>query len=388
MDKSNFDSIINRYLEKFEYTNGKGPEEYFKWIAVDCFQKNWDLNSEDLLGSFTRAISKTGVLLDGGHAAPSSGIKFLLKQPGEVEFVREAFRSLLNPNADLKERDLRVHKFMADINARISKYRPNDSYMPQSSRAALCYLALAHPEQNYFYMYTKAENWAVFTEYGFDLGAGAYFSLPIYYQMCEEVVDEIRKRPQLQECDRIRKQAARVDLDDNYHTLAYDIIYCATTYHLFRDLPIYYPTSVKNRVERAKQQAEIEKLKAEMDRAEVALAEYDGVECKVPDLVGHVVRHKKFGEGTVTEQSEKGLVIRFADSDRKFTYPDAFNLKHLLPSDEDMSAINAAESARKNREQAEKIFVACKEAYNRAVVEFEKKWKKSVHNDAVDENED
>ena len=90
MDRENFDAIITRYLEKFDYTNGEKPEEYFKWSAIARFQKNWNLESDDLYDTFSRAIAKTSVLLDGGHSAPSSGIKALLKIPDEVEYVREA----------------------------------------------------------------------------------------------------------------------------------------------------------------------------------------------------------------------------------------------------------------------------------------------------------
>ena len=42
MDRENFNAIIVRYLEKFDETNSKG-EEWFKWEAIDCFQKNWDI---------------------------------------------------------------------------------------------------------------------------------------------------------------------------------------------------------------------------------------------------------------------------------------------------------------------------------------------------------
>ena len=48
MDRENFDAIITRYLEKFDYTNGEKPEEYFKWSAIARFQKNWNLESDDL----------------------------------------------------------------------------------------------------------------------------------------------------------------------------------------------------------------------------------------------------------------------------------------------------------------------------------------------------
>ena len=388
MDKQNFDLIINRYLEKFEYTNGKGPEEYFKWKAIDCFRNNWDINSDDLLDSFTRAVKETSVLLDGGHSAPSSGIKYLLRIPAEVEFVRDAFRELLDPSTDLKERDQRVHKFIFDLNSRISKYRPNDGYMPQTSRAALCYLTLAYPDKNFFYMFTKAENWAVFTEYGWDLGSGENFSLPVYYQMCEELVGAIKESSELQICDKARRDKVGASFYDNYHTLAYDIIYCATTYHLFRDLPIFYPIGVKNRVERARELEEIEKLRAEMLYAEKRVIEFDAAEWKPLNLIGHDVRHKRFGSGVIVEQTGTGLVVHFGEDSKKFVYPDAFIQGHLQPSESDVNAIRMGEENRKERELAEKLLDTKKEAYSRAIAEFEKKWKKSVHNEAVGENDD
>ena len=90
MDRENFDAIIARYLEKFALTNAKPHEEYFKWQAIDCFQTNWNIDAEDLYDSFTRAVAKTDVLLDGGHSAPSSGIKSLLKSLGydEAAFLK------------------------------------------------------------------------------------------------------------------------------------------------------------------------------------------------------------------------------------------------------------------------------------------------------------
>ena len=62
MDRENFNAIITRYLEKFDYTNGQGPQEYFKWQAIDCFQKNWDIEAENLWESFSRAVKETSVL--------------------------------------------------------------------------------------------------------------------------------------------------------------------------------------------------------------------------------------------------------------------------------------------------------------------------------------
>ena len=388
MDRENFESTITRYLEKFEDTNGNRHEEFFKWQAIDCFQKNWDIEAEDLYDSFSRAIKETDVLLDGGHASPSSGIKSLLKIPEEVAFVRDAFRKLFDDSGDLDQRDAQVHSFIRDMNARIKKYWPNDGYKPQSSRAALCYLTLHNPKDNFFYMFSKAENWACFTEYGWDLGSGANFSLPVYYRMCEELVREIENSPKLRECDQNRRAKAGVTIDDHYHTLAYDIIYCATTYHLYMDLPIYYPISVKNRLQRAKEMAEINALAETAARAEAELHAIESGALLPPVLVGHAVTHKKFGNGTIEMQSAKILNVRFGEEIIKMGYPNAITDRHLKLADGDLAAVLATEEARTKHEKLAAAAKTASEEHEKAVSEFNNKWKKSVHNEAVTDEDD
>ena len=42
------------------------------------------------------------------------------------------------------------------------------------------------------------------------------------------------------------------------------------------------------------------------------------------NLVGKSIKHKSFGNGIVTDVSDKIITIRFQDKDKKFIYPDAF----------------------------------------------------------------
>ena len=387
MDRDNFNAIIARYLEKFDYSNTKG-EEYFKWNAIDCFQKNWNLDSADLLGSFTAAMKSTSVLISGSFSNPPSGIIALLGIDGEVEFVREAFRELLDPQKDINQRDSAVFKFVSDVNERIEKHWPNDKYKRQSTRAALCYLTLADPKHNFFYMYKKADNWAVFTEYGWDLGSGDEFSLPVYYQMCEELVEEIRKNPDLRRCDQLRQESAGVSIYDDFHTLAYDIIYCATTYHNYIDLPIYYPKGVKNRILRAKSIAEIEEKQKKLTEAERSLEEFKSTGCLPPELTGHSVIHKSFGEGLVVEQKPAIIKVQFPDGIKSLEYPKVFVSGFLKASDEDMNRILASASMKTKREQLEKELKYAKEDYEKAVSEFNAKWTKIVDNSVAQDDGD
>ena len=389
MDRENFNAIITRYLEKFDYTNGEKAEEYFKWKAIACFQKNWNIESNNLFDTFSKAVEKTSVLLDGGHSAPSSGIKALLKIPDEVEFVREAFRQLFTPTEDLTVRDSLVEKFILDINSRIKKYWPNDSYKPQTIRSTLCYLALAAPKQNYFYMFKKAENWANNTEYGFDIGSGSSFSLPIYYKMCDELVSEIKVDPRLQKCNEARTQKAGVNIDDDFHTLAYDIIYCATTYNLCVDIPGYHVTSVKDRIKRSQEREELTELLQEAEKAKQELELFSANSLSGFELAGRAVNHSKYGVGTILSLNDYKLVASFGQENRTFVYPLALKTGNLvLNSPEEMSLFLESERA---KEQHLKLKIAAKNAwekYEQHKKIFDKSWVKGVHNDELTDSDD
>ncbi len=384
MDRENFDAIIARYLEKFALTNAKPHEEYFKWQAIDCFQTNWNIDAEDLYDSFTRAVAKTDVLLDGGHSAPSSGIKSLLKLSGEVETVREAFRKLLYTECDEKARDLLVEEFIQTVNARIKAHWPNDSYRPQTTRSTLCYLALARPDRDFFYMFTKAENWAYFTEFGFDIGSGSNFSLPIYYRMCNELVDAIRESDVLRRCNEERMQAAGVSLSDDFHTLAYDIVYCATTYGLYVDLPTYEAKGVKYRIQRAAERQALAELQAAAAAAKRELDAFDASLVTPPTLCGQAVRHSSFGTGTILSLEDYKLNVQFGETVKIFVYPSVFNNKQLILSDPEVKArLLAAEEAAKQKAALEKAAAAAEQVFEKKRSDFQKKWKKAVHNEEI-----
>lgn len=384
MDRENFDAIIARYLEKFALTNAKPHEEYFKWQAIDCFQTNWNIDAEDLYDSFTRAVDKTSVLLDGGHSAPSSGIKSLLKLPEEVETVREAFRKLLYTECDEKARDLLVEEFIQTVNARIKAHWPNDSYRPQTTRSALCYLALARPDRDFFYMFTKAENWAYFTEFGFDIGSGSNFSLPIYYRMCNELVAAIRESDALRRCNEERMKAAGVSLSDDFHTLAYDIMYCATTYGLYVDLPTYEAKGVKYRIQRAAERQALAELQAADAAAKRELDAFDASLVTPPTLCGQAVRHSSFGTGTILSLEDYKLNVQFGETVKIFVYPSVFNNKQLMLSDPEVKArLLAAEEAAKQKAALEKAAAAAQQEFEKKRSEFQKKWKKAVHNEEI-----
>lgn len=378
MDRENFNAIITRYLDKFDDTNKNPNREYFKWNAIDCFQKNWDLNAEDMLRMFSASVREFSVLLDTGKAAPTSGIKELLKNPEEVEFVRSAFRDLYaGDSGDLNLRQKRLENFVDTINQRILHYWPDSFLYPQTMRSAMCYLTALNPRDNYLFFWSRAHNWANCVEFDQDIGSGSSFSLPMYYQMCDEIVAEIGKNTELRRCADKRAEAAGVTIEDNYHTLAYDIIFCATAYNLYVDIP-HYPKGTSLRIQRAKDRAQLEQAKSEYVAAKMAYEKCVQEHPPEINLVGRAVRHKVFGVGTVFDQTKDRQQVNFDAGIKTFVYPSAYIQKFLTPvSEEDKNALDEALAY-------DSTYSACKEElsvkekeYFAMKAVFEKKWIKS-----------
>ena len=83
-------------------------DEKYKWIAVQHFQKNWNIEASDFASMLDLALGKTRNLLASGYYfARTMIVEFAKEDP---EGVRELFRMLYDETRDLAER---VEKFTA-----------------------------------------------------------------------------------------------------------------------------------------------------------------------------------------------------------------------------------------------------------------------------------
>lgn len=378
MDRDNFDAIIRRYIEKFGETNDAHNAEYFKWKAAACFQKHWNLDAENLLEMFTNSVREFSVLLDSGKSAPVNGIKELLKHPVETETVRSAFQQLFaEDNGDLLLRQARAEAFVETINRRVDHYWPGAFLYRQTLRAAICYLAMGKPSENYVLFWSRANNWANCVEFGEDIGSGGDFSLPVFYRMCDELVAEIQKDPKLQELAAARASSAGAALDDGYHLMAYDIIYCASAYNLYIDIP-HYPKGTPKRVQRAAEREALSKLHRACLEANDAYRQEIQNRPSPFGFVGHAVRHKAFGTGTILKETSDFVWVSFDCGEKKLTAKDAYSkfLKFVQP--EDQEALDNTLLYFGRVKVLRDDLSAKRDAYDRAKADFEKKWKKTA----------
>lgn len=99
-DKFRLKEVLVEYKKRF--VQQQWPNEKYKWEAVQCFQLNWDVNSDDFAQMLTKALAQTANLLASVNNFPARMItKFAEIAPEEV---RSMYIELYDESKDLYER--------------------------------------------------------------------------------------------------------------------------------------------------------------------------------------------------------------------------------------------------------------------------------------------
>ena len=82
-DKFRLKEVLVEYKKRF--VQQQWPNEKYKWEAVQCFQLNWDVNSDDFAQMLTKSLAQTANLLTSVNNFPARMItKFAEIAPEEV----------------------------------------------------------------------------------------------------------------------------------------------------------------------------------------------------------------------------------------------------------------------------------------------------------------
>ena len=318
---------IQAYIKNFDDNNNRNGslrDETIKWTAVATFAENWDIGAEDMLSMWKRCTK--GAFIDTRHSHPLQGITLLLKQPAEVEGVRNAFRALFSvKTSDVEEKWNRILAFMEYINGRFAVHYPKASLYLQTRESVLTYLNLWDPDHNYRYKPEPANNWASYIGFA-DWESGQRFSLRKYYKMCDEIQEVVKGHEELLRVHRQRFENGEPDYDKEYHILTFDILYCFWGYEDVRReaLEEYQEAMKQQRIDELEEQLSEINRRIEMNTSQIS----------PPDCLGCSVCHKTFGVGEVKEVDGTRLVVLFEEEGRKlFRYPDAFVKGFLQPQD-------------------------------------------------------
>lgn len=191
-DKSRLKEVLKEYKKHF--VQQQWPNEKYKWEAVQCFQMNWDVNSDDFAQMLTKALAQTANLLASVNNFPARMItKFAEIAPEEV---RSMYIELYDESKDLYER---VANFKNISNTLLERYGNGAAHHYQYENAIMTYLWLRYPDKYYIYKLgeIKAVSSELESDYRFKKGAYAdniRNFVAFYDEICAELQqdDELR----------------------------------------------------------------------------------------------------------------------------------------------------------------------------------------------------
>ncbi|MDU6201148.1 MAG: AAA family ATPase [Flavonifractor plautii] len=213
--KEKIKSIIEAYKADFERVN---QEERYKWEAVGHYKKNWNIDADNFSKMYAEAFKEAHNLLAANMYWPyKMVITFAEKEPAKV---RELFKMLYNESIPLAQR-------YVDFRAAFDEfYKPQGLNHYQDLHAISVYLTFEYPDKYYIYKYKVFKDFSNNIGYVIDRSKfqSEVYKLEAYFEMCELVLDEVKKDSPLQETSAARLDDTCYD-DKGLHLLTHDIVY-------------------------------------------------------------------------------------------------------------------------------------------------------------------
>ncbi len=326
MNENHLQLVFSNYIEQFQQINNTEHKEYFKWEIANCFRTKMDealsVPNEEFPGKLYEIKKLTSILIDS-YTQPLGGlVEFARRQP---DTVRSLFQNLFADDAgSLTIRQEKVSDFLTGSHALRDQYFPGSYLYSDDMHSVTGYLFLYDPDHSYLFKALHARKFADCVEFNEDWGSGDSVSLPVYYRMCDELVEHIRESEELLAVDESRfANDWGVDPDKLYpdpekHVLAFDLIYCGYTYDLYQGIT-FAKTKGKDRQQTQERIEMAKKLADRCREAETLLTSYGEAVSYVNSVfcAGATLWHKIYGYGTVKENSGKRVVVEFPEAGEK-----------------------------------------------------------------------
>ncbi len=321
MNFGNLHELINRYEAHLDKTMGSEHREQFKWEAVKVFRDVWFSDEAKTLPfseMFNRARKGCGFLTDTSRTTASSGVVKIAEQ--KEDEVASLFRDVLyaDDHGDLVERQKHMDDFVDQFEILRQQTFPKYWKYKNDRHTASCYLSFYDPEHNFIYRYTEAEIMARYIEFDQTIGSGRYFSLPNYYRMCEIIVEALKEHPSLLETHKAYLNP-KCYPDDSLHLMAFDLMYCCRCYGYYKGMSYNSFTTERKSTgkknskasqeiaeNRTRQLARLADLQEKLLTCQTELADYELI-----SLIGTAVTYAAYGTGTIVEQEENKITVRF-----------------------------------------------------------------------------
>ncbi len=330
MNENHLHQIFENYIEKFEEINNTEHQEYYKWQIAKIFRPMMDdaLKSEDaeFIQKLKQIRKKTENFIDS-YTQPFGGLIRFADKWGEVKKVREMFQELFKDDGgDLEVRQKKIEAFLEQSHQLNNQYENGVFRYKDDFHSVTGYLFLYDPDHNYIYKASHVWRFADCVEFYDDFGMGDHVKLKTYYRMCDELVKAMKADTALMATDSSRFEngwgvdPATFNPDTEKHILAFDVIYCCSTYNLFKGITYVRPkTKERQLMQEKKEKAQelLVKLQQAQEQQE-KLAQALQTLYKILN-VGTNVKHLRYGSGVITAESENSVTINFTDgNERRF----------------------------------------------------------------------
>ena len=325
MNKNHLATIFKNYIVHFEEINGKPHNEYYKWQVAKQFRPLMDealaADPSDFHQKIQVVQKLTGNLTDSGQTLPFTGLVKASESDSGAEAVQELFRSLYAEGMnDPTERQTRVADFLKRSEAIIEQNDLGGHLYRNTVRAVTVYLFLYDPDNNYIFKPMDALDFADCVEYYDDWGSGANVKLDVYYRMCDQLVAAMKQDEALMATDASRfADGWGIDPDSLHpdtekHILAFDIIHGCAHYGLFTGVNFDKLTSKERQLLREKKRL-AEELAADLEKKQQIKEKCDEAMACLKEMYseGSVVHHKKYGDGIILNQTDRGIDVDFSD---------------------------------------------------------------------------
>ncbi len=316
MNAARLNMLFKNYIDKFDYISFGNHDETYKWEIVQSFQDEFDLDTDDFAEMLNGLWKKSQNLIDNSTQLPFFALVDYARH--EPDTVRKMFAALYEDDGgDLTQRQKKIDRFIAQTEELRAKYRPDSWRYVNDQRSVMSYLFLHDPDNNYLYKSTQAHEFADCVEFYDDWGSGVNFKLPVYYRMCDELVDVLKSSESLMEknAERFSRTERHLYPDNALHILCFDMIYSSQVYGLYGNIEYAHPNSAEKRayLEKRDKALQLDEIYKEAALQAQELAQIEEFLSSAL-VIGSEISHKTYGIGTI-EACESGyLRIRFADS--------------------------------------------------------------------------
>lgn len=322
MNYNHFQQIVDHYVARFEELNGPIHMEYYKWQIAQQFRRLMDealcAPDEDFATKLYAVKKLTANIIDS-YTQPLNGlVEFTKKEP---DAVRTMFIDLFRTaDADVRVKQAAIQTFLDKSHQLRVKYFPDSYLYNDDLHSVTGYLFLYDPDHNYLYKATHCRAFADCIEFYDDWGSGDTTKLDVFFRMCDEALAAIKSNQTL-----LATAASRYDIDPygmhpdvEKHILLFDLIYCCSTYGLFKGISYVVPkTNEKKLMQERREKAQSLAVGLETAKEQLAILEEAKFYLTKVFVEGASIRHKTFGEGTIQGVSGTNITVQFSSVGQK-----------------------------------------------------------------------